>query len=289
LVLLALKTFAGWDVSIVDVLKFTNGIPCIFAAINLVYSGSEFPSEKKIISTLFGMLKILPRTVSATLVFNLLTNILPYALSKTLPLRDLGLFRVATSVIQAATSIFPVSSKAIFVAFVGAKSGSALCRTIMIASLLYFSILGFSAYMVTIFVPKLSQYLALVACLPVFYWAVVLERYWLAVGARRRVMFANLATSLLIVSSVFFVHELNQAMLVYATGFSAYLLVLNANSKSCIDIRIVYFVALLSPCVVWFEGLSVYIPLLYMSGLIFLAFALLRAFPAELRNLRFLK
>ena len=182
--LLALKMLADWQLSIVDVLIWTNLVPGLLAALGLVSSGSRLPPGKQLLSTMGNMFVMLPRMVSVTLVFNLLTNILPYILSKTLPVRDLGLFRVVTSVIQSATSLFPLNTKAIFVAFVGGERREALFKTIMSASLLYFSILGVFGYLLAWMVPKLSPYLVLVASLPVLYWAVVSERYLLASGSR---------------------------------------------------------------------------------------------------------
>ncbi len=285
--LLALKMQADWQLSIVDVLVWTNLVPGLLAALGLISSGSRLPPGKQLLSTMGNMFVILPRMVSVTLVFNLLTNILPYILSKTLPVRDLGLFRVVTSVIQSATSLFPLNTKAIFVAFVGGERREALFKTIMSASLLYFSILGVFGYLLAWMVPKLSPYLVLVASLPVLYWAVVSERYLLACGSRRQVMIANLTVGLLAVVAVFFVHELKQAVIFYALGFSAYALVLHACCQPRLHSGAMYWVVLMSPCIIWLQEMSVFVPILYMVSLIILAAVALRLRPADLRNLRF--
>ncbi len=285
--MLALKMLADWQLSIVDVLVWTNLVPGLLAALGLVSSGSRLPPGKQLLSTVGNTFVMLPRMISVTLVFNLLTNILPYILSKTLPIRDLGLFRVVTSVIQSATSLFPLNTKAIFVAFVGGERREALFNTIMSASLLYFSILGVFGYLLAWMVPKLSPYLVLVAGLPVLYWAVVSERYLLASGARRQVMIANLTVGLLAVVTVFFVEDLKQAVIFYALGFSAYALVLHACCQPRVHSGAMYWVVILSPCVVWLKEMSIFIPILYMVSLIILATVVLRFRPADLRNLRF--
>jgi hypothetical protein len=285
--LLALKMLADWQLSIVDVLVWTNLVPGFLAALGLVSSGSRLPPGKQLLSTMGNTIAMLPRMISVTLVFNLLTNILPYILSKTLPVRDLGLFRVVTSVIQSATSLFPLNTKAIFVAFVGGERRETLFKTIMSASLLYFSILGVFGYLLAWMVPKLSPYLVLVASLPVLYWAVVSERYLLASGSRRQVMIANLTVGLLAVLGVFFVHELKQAVIFYALGFSAYALVLHACCQPRFHSGAMYWVVILSPCVIWLQAKSIFIPICYMVSLIILATVVLRFRPADLRNLRF--
>lgn len=285
--LLALKMLADWQLSIVDVLIWTNLIPGVVAALGLVFSGSRLPPSKQLLSTMGNTFVRLPRMISVTLVFNLLTNILPYILSKTLPVRDLGLFRVITSVIQSATSLFPLNTKAIFVAFVGDERREALFKTIMSASLLYFSALGIFGYLLAWMLPKLSPYLVLVASLPVLYWAVVSERYLLASGSRRQVMIANLTVGLLAVVGVLFVHDLEQAVILYALGFSAYTIALRAGRQTSLPSGAMYWVVILSPCVIWLQAKSVFIPILYMLSLIILATVVLRFRPADLRNLRF--
>jgi len=286
-ILLALKMLADWKLSIVDVLVWTNFVPGLFAALGLVLSGSRLPPGKQFISTIGNAFAMLPRMISVTLVFNLLTNILPYILSKTLPVRDLGLFRVVTSIIQSATSLFPVNTKAIFVAFVEGEQREALLKVIMSASLLYFSLLGVFGYMLAWMVPKLGPYLVLVASLPVLYWAVVSERYLLASGSRRPVIIANLIVGVLAVVAVIFVQDLKQAEIFYGLGFAAYALVLHACCQSHLHQGVMYWVVILSPCVIWLQATSIFIPILYMVSLIILAIAVLRFRPADLRNLRF--
>jgi hypothetical protein len=288
-ILLALQLLASWSLNIVDILIWTNGVPCIFAVIGLLTSGSKLPSSKNTMSTMVGVLSLLPRMVSVTFVFNLLTNILPYILSKTLSLGDLGLFRVATSVIQSATSMFPVSAKAIFVAFIRGVKAEELCKALMLSSLLYFSVLGFFAYVGSWLFPNLSKYLTLIASLPVLYWAVVLERYQLAIGLRRRVIVANLIIGLLIICATIFVGDLSQAMIMYAIGFSGYVLILYINSQLCIDYRIIIFVTILSPIIIWLEDLSSFIPIFFMAALTILSIFLVRLNWANIHNLKQLK
>jgi len=285
--LLMLKISADWQLSIVDVLVLTNLVPGVLAMLGLVFSGSRLPPGKQLRSSIAKTILMLPRMISVTLVFNLLTNILPYILSKTLPVRDLGLFRVVTSIIQSATSLFPLNTKAIFVAFVGDERREALFKTVMSASLLYFAILGVFGYLLAWMVPKLSPYLALVAGLPVLYWAVVMERYLLASGLRQKVMIANLTVGIMAVGATYFVHELKDAEIFYALGFSAYALALHACCQPRIHSGAIYWVVILSPLAICSQPINIVIPILYMVSLIFLATLVLRFRPADLRNLRF--
>lgn len=285
--LLALKMLAGWQLNIVDVLIWTNFIPGGIAALGLILSGSRFPPGKKFISTMKNVVAMVPRMISVTLVFNLLTNILPYILSKTLPVRDLGLFRVVTSIIQSATSLFPLNTKAIFVAFVAEERRDVLFKTIMSTSLLYFAIVGVGGYLFAWAVPKISSYLVLVTSLPVLYWAVVSERYLLARGLRRQVMVANLVVGFLVVPAVIFVRDLQQAELFYSIGFSVYALVLHSFCQHRFHQGVMCWVVLLSPCVIWLQEKSVFIPILYMCSLVVLVITALRFRLADLRNLRF--
>jgi len=286
-VLIMLKISADWQLSIVDVLVLTNLVPGVLAMLGLVFSGSRLPPGKQLRSSIANTILMLPRMISVTLVFNLLTNILPYILSKTLPVRDLGLFRVVTSIIQSATSLFPLNTKAIFVAFVGDERREALFKTVMSASLLYFAILGVFGYLLAWMVPKLSPYLALVAGLPVLYWAVVMERYLLASALREKVMIANLTVGIMAVGATYFVHELKHAEIFYALGFSAYALALHACCQPRIHSGAIYWVVILSPLAICLQPINILIPILYMVSLIILATLVLQFRPADLRNLRF--
>ena len=284
---LLLNTLANWQLSIVDILIWTNLLPGVLATLALLLSGSRLPPRSQLFSTFGNTIRMLPRMISVTLVFNLLTNILPYVLSKTLPVRDLGLFRVITSIIQSATSLFPLNTKAIFVAFVEGGRREMLFMTVMSSSLLYFSLLGLFAHLLIWLLPKFNQYFVMVSSLPVLYWAVVTERYLLASGLRRQVMMANWVVAFCALIMIFLVHDLQQAQLFYALGFSAYALALYAYCKPRVHPVAMYWVAIFSPCIIWLQEKSMAFSVIYMVSLAFIAIVVIRFRPADLRNLKF--
>lgn len=286
-ILLGLKMLAGWNLSIVDVLILTNIIPGSFACVGLVATGSRLPSGNLLKSTIHNLISLLPKMLSVTLVFNLLTNILPYILSKTLPVRDLGLFRVLTSIIQSATSLFPINTKAIFVAFVAGERREALFKIIMSTSLLYFAVVGLSGYLLTLIVPKLSTYLVLVSSLPALYWCVVFERYLLASGMNRQVLVSNLVVGVAAISAVFFVKELSHAVLYYAIWISVYAIALMVHCPINRNRGITALTLALSPLVVWLQNISMLYAVTYLFALPIIAISIFSFKMANLRELRF--
>jgi hypothetical protein len=274
--------------SIVDILLLTNLIPCLFAVAVLFSHGAKLPVGRQLLSTCKNVLFLLPRMVSITLVFNLFTNILPYILSKSLPVRDLGLFRVIVSIIQSATSLFPINVRAVFVAFVSGGQRQEQYRIIMSVALFYFALVGLSGYAVGWLFPQYSAYLAMLPCLPVLYWAVVTERYLVASGLHRKVIIANLVLGVLAVAGmILFVQGLKQAELFYALGFSAYLLFLHLLCRPGIRLPVIFWVSVLSPFAIVLKDVNLIWGVLYMLSLLIIAVGILRLRPADFRTLRF--
>ncbi|MHC8310200.1 hypothetical protein ACYZUC_11390 [Pseudomonas sp. GT1P32] len=274
--------------SIVDILLLTNLIPCLFAVAVLFSHGAKLPVGRQLLSTCKNVLFLLPRMVSITLVFNLFTNILPYILSKSLPVRDLGLFRVIVSIIQSATSLFPINVRAVFVAFVSGGQRQEQYRIIMSVALFYFALVGLSGYAMGWLFPQYSAYLAMLPCLPVLYWAVVTERYLVASGLHRRVIVANLVLGALAVAGmILFVQGLKQAELFYALGFSAYLLFLHLLCRPGIRLPVIFWVSVLSPFAIVLKDVNLIWGVLYMLSLLIIAVGILRLRPADFRTLRF--
>lgn len=277
-----------WLLSIVDILLLTNIIPCLFAMAVLFTHGARLPLGRQLLSTCQHVLTLLPRMVLITLVFNLFTNILPYILSKSLPVRDLGLFRVVVSIIQAATSLFPINVRAVFVAFVSGGQRQEQYRIIMSVSVFYFALLGLSGYTLGWLFPQFSTYLAMLPCLPVLYWAVVTERYLVASGLHRRVIVANFVIGgLAVVGMILFVQGLKHAELFYALGFSAYLLFLHFLCRPGIRLSVIFWVSVLSPLAIIMKNISLIWGVLYMCSLLIIAVWVLRIRPADFRTLRF--
>ncbi|CAI8754234.1 O-antigen/teichoic acid export membrane protein [Pseudomonas sp. IT-P44] len=274
--------------SIVDILLLTNLIPCLFAVAVLFSHGAKLPVGRQLLSTCKNVLFLLPRMVSITLVFNLFTNILPYILSKSLPVRDLGLFRVIVSIIQSATSLFPINVRAVFVAFVSGGQRQEQYRIIMSVALFYFALVGLSGYAMGWLFPQYSAYLAMLPCLPVLYWAVVTERYLVASGLHRKVIIANLVLGALAVAGmILFVQGLKQAELFYALGFSAYLLFLHLLCRPGIRLPVIFWVSVLSPFAIVLKDVNLIWGVLYMLSLLIIAVGILRLRPADFRTLRF--
>jgi hypothetical protein len=70
--------------------------------------------------------------------------------------------------------------------------------------------------------PALAPYLALVACLPALFWAVLAERRLLAAGRRRALIGVNLVLGALALGLAWQVETLAQAGALYAACFAVY-------------------------------------------------------------------
>lgn len=220
--LLTANATAHLGLSIEAILIWTNLVPALGAGAALILA-SRLPRADEFLRVVARSLGRAPRLLTMTLVFNLLTNILPYVLSKTLPVRELGLYRVVASVVQSATSFFPVNTKAILATFVHDNCRSTYFRKVMGFSLAYFSILGGAALCVSIVEPRLAPYVPLIGSLPTLYWAVLTERYRLAERSYRAVLAANITIAAAISTAMFFVGTVEQAVILVAVGFSGYL------------------------------------------------------------------
>lgn len=284
--LLILKEWLKWPLSIVDILLWTNLLPASLAALALLRSGVRLPSRQTVGPLLAGVARVAPGNFSVTLVFNLFTNLLPYILSKTLPLRDLGLFRVVTAVIQSATTIFPINTKAIFVKLVGSEDRAGQFRILLAWSLLYFAGLGLVALATGRVDARLVPYLALMASLPTLYWAVLAERYLQATKRRRELMVANLVVGGIALAGAFLVETIAQAIIYYAFGLSTYagwLLVLNRRTVSLsASIPVIG----LAPLAVQLQSYSMVYPAIYFLIALLLAWRAFRPGLADLERLR---
>lgn len=284
--LLILKEQLDWELSIVDILFWTNLLPALLAALALLSSGVRLPSRQALGPILAGIARTVPGNLSMTLVFNLFTNLLPYILSKTLPLRDLGLFRVVTAVIQSATSIFPINTKAIFVRLVVSDDRAGQFRILLGWSLLYFAGLGLLALAAERVDVRLSPYLSLVASLPTLYWAVLSERYLQATRRRQDLMEANLAVGGVALAGAFLIETIGQAVIYYAIGLSAYAGWLLFLNRRHVNVFVSIAVVGLAPLAVQLQLASVIYPAAYFVGLLLLVWFAFRPGPADLERLR---
>ena len=284
--LLILKEWLKWPLSIIDILLWTNLLPASLAALALLHSGARLPSRQTVWSLLAGVARLAPGNFSVTLVFNLFTNLLPYILSKTLPLRDLGLFRVVTAVIQSATSIFPINTKAIFVKLVGSEDRAGQFRILLAWSLLYFAGLGLLALAAGLLDTRLVLYLALLASLPTLYWAVIAERYLQAAKRRRALKVANLAVGSMALAVAFMIESIDEAIIYYAIGVAAYagwLLILN---RRVVSLFVSIPVIGLAPLAVYLQRLSMIYPAIYFLMALLFAWRAFRLGLADFERLR---
>lgn len=284
--LLTMKEQLQRTFSIEEILLWTNLAPALGTSVVLVRMGVRIPAVREIGGLLAGVTRMAPGNFSVTLVFNLFTNLLPYIFSKILPLADLGLFRVITALVQSATTIFPINTKAIFVGLVSSKDKSGHLRTLLAWSLLYFAVVGLTALAAASVEPRVAPYLALVASLPTLYWTVMVERYLQAANRRRQLMVANLVVGTTVLLCAFQVHSIDAAVLYYASGLALYAVCVLCLIKDIAAPLMLAPVALLAPAVVWLQSDSLLYSAAYFLGLMVLAWIVFRPRFADLEHLR---
>lgn len=275
-ILLGCDRFGLKSFTLSELLIWTNLVPALLSTVGLFRQGSQFPPAEKLGAAMLAALRLFPRNVSTTLVFNCLTNIFPYVLSKEMNARDVGMFRIITAILQSATSLFPINAKAILAEFVEGKDRPRKIYTVMAAALLYFSLIGVSALLVAYFWPKLAPYMQMIAILPVLYWAVLLERYMLAAGMIRPLIVINLVIGLVAVAAVFFVKELKHAELLYALGLSVYACALLAHSQLKQARVTAYAVIVSSVLALWVETILPGTSIVYMCLIVAVSFVFMK-------------
>lgn len=275
-----------YEMDIQHILILTNLVPALVAAVFLIPSSRVSSNAGSLVEVVLSLWKSVPSMLSLTLVYNLFTNIFPFLLSKTLPADSLGLFRVVASLVQSATSFFPLNIKTIFVALVRSDERERHYTTIMSFSLCYFAAAGLATYaLVTVF-PKFQPYTALVCSLPVLYWAVLSERYLLAMNKVRYVRTVNVLVGISFLVAMFFVENVHQAILCYALGFSLYAaLLLNEVSKRICSLAAIWVCGLapLAALNSWHTALPA---LIYLIGCLALALGIIRFNLNDLRALK---
>lgn len=279
--LLALKELAYWPLTIVDILTWTNlaALPIFYPlALGVRWGGAWVRLRQA--------LRVAPGNISATLVFNLFTNLLPYLLSKTLPLHDLGLFRVMTSVVQSATSLFPVNTKALFVMLRRDADAAQLYPIVLGLSLAYFSGVALAMLALSVFEPRLLPYLALMGGLSALYWAVLSERYLLAVGRKHALVVANLVVGILALALALRVETLGQATMLYAASFAVYALWTLALAGWARYRIAALVVVAMTPIAIYVQSVNLVWAAVWQMGLIIVAFIFFGIRAGDLQRLR---
>lgn len=239
---------------IVEVMIWTNAIAGMGAICFLVLLGSKIPTGSDLLDTVKLGLSSLPKMFSVTLVFNLVTNILPFLLSKILLPKDLGAFKVTTSLVQSATSIFPVNTKAIFLAFMSKNYDAAILVPLVRLSLLYFTLAGFFVELGSyFFLTDARLFLNMMPMLPVLFWAMLMERFLLANNMYAPVLLANYVVSAVVLFATFFVGTLDQALLLYAVGLTGYAMCLLSACGRHVQKGAMSWVLIISLVGIWLQ------------------------------------
>lgn len=286
LALLALKEWLHWAFSIESILFWTNLVPAFGASVILVRSGVRRPRAREVGQLLMSVVRMVPGNFSVSLVFNLFTNLLPYIFSKTLPLAELGLFRITTALVQSATTIFPINTKAVFVRLVGSNNRAGHLRILLSWSLLYFAIAGLAALVLASAEARINPYLALLASLPTLYWTVILERYLQATNQRRRLMAANLVVGAAVLAYAFQIESIEEAVIHYAFGFALYAVWLLCLVRHVVSPVQLASVAMLSPVAVWLQGVSLLYSVVYFACLVMFTWIIFRPSFEDVKRLR---
>ncbi|WP_198358637.1 hypothetical protein [Noviherbaspirillum autotrophicum] len=275
-----------YEMDIQHILILTNLVPALVAAVFLIPSSRVWPGAGSLAGVVGSLWKSVPSMLSLTLVYNLFTNIFPFLLSKTLPADSLGLFRVMASLVQSATSFFPLNIKTIFVALLRSDDRERHYATIMSFSLCYFATAGLATYALVTILPKFQPYTALVCSLPVLYWAVLSERYLLAMNKVRYVRAINILVGISFLIAMFFVKNVHQAILCYGLGFSVYAALLLYEVSNRIHSLVAIWVCGVAPVTafsLWHTALPA---LIYLVGCLTLALGIIRFNLNDLRALK---
>lgn len=272
--------------SIRDILFWTNLIPATVVSLVLLRKNVVIPDVQALKGLMAIVFRMAPENFAISLVFNLFTNLLPYVFSRTLPLADLGLFRVITALVQSATTIFPINTKTLFVALVNSDNKSDYVRLLLVWSALYFALVGLGALFLANVRPQLLPYLALVTSLPTLYWTVMLERYLQAAGLRRALIAANLQIGAVVLAGAIFVQSVEAATYCYAFGLALYAFRLLSINRSILTLSNFAPIVFLSPVVVWLQSYSILYSVAYFIGVMLFVVIAFRPGPDDIRKMR---
>lgn len=220
--LVAWSYLNAFALPIVRILEASALIPALIAVVYLVIAGEGLPARGEFKRIMRAVVRAAPQLLSVTLVYNIMTNALPLLLSFMLSARDLGIYRIASSVVQSANALFPINTRAIFAALVKDEARTSLWGALSRIAVFYFSLAGAGVLLVGILFPQLAHYTLLAVCFPSLYFAVVTERYLIASGQARKVARINWFVGVLVLVTAAFQHQLIQIWMLYACAFALY-------------------------------------------------------------------
>lgn len=220
-----------FPLTIQQIMEISTLLPALAGLVLLgCYVG--LPSVKQLAEVMKHVAKQIPQLLTITAVMNLFTNGLPLLVMGYLSAPQIGLLRVAISVVQSATGIFPVASQAILAAFVRHKNPALLYGTLSRFAAFYFGSLASMLIAASYLLPSIRPYLTLVCLLPIFYEAILAERYLLATNRSLKLLRINLAIAIPAIVMLLTAATLQQVILLYAIGFTLYALLLRFAAHS---------------------------------------------------------
>lgn len=237
LILAGLLFFGGVSLSIEQLMIFSTCPSALAGFIVLTWMSRRELVQISSYSALWRALAMLPRMVSLTLVFNLLTNFLPYIATKILLPREIGIFRVMLAVVQSVSSIFPLNIKQVFSSMVGSENKQRLYASLMHVSAVYFLLLACGFLLVTCFYPPMQAYVRLLSMLPLFFWSMLTERYLQSCSMGNRVLAINLVFAIGILASSIFCNSLDSLIMLYVVSIFGYCAVLIGVADIAVPLR----------------------------------------------------
>lgn len=220
---------------LVRAMEVSATIPALIWLVFVLRNSDNHPRGQELLATVKNLLRQVPQLLTMTAVMNLFMSALPVFFARTLVPYDLGLFRVMTSVIQSSTSLFPISTQALLATFVQHAKGRELFALVEELATLYFAAIAAVLMLLGLVVPAAVPYVALAACLPVYYRAILLERHLTARHRTSLLMGINLLVAVPALAVVPSINTVEGATMLYATGFTAYAVVMAAMRRGFVQ------------------------------------------------------
>jgi hypothetical protein len=221
----------GFNLSLTQVVTISVWVVSALSMLYLFMHGAVVPGLRELKVTVGQVMHQVPRIISITAVMNMLTSASPLFLVNVLTSHDMGLFKVMTSVIQSATIVFPVSTQAVLTSFVTHPHGVKFYRLLSSIAMMYFAAACAGLVACALIAPSLVPYVGLAACLPAYYQGILLERHLTATHHIRLLVILNWAVVAAIALGFCLVTDLQEALLVYAGGFTLYALALGMTDR----------------------------------------------------------
>lgn len=277
--------WGGVGLSIEQLMIFSTYPSAVLGFLALVFASRRELLQVSSYSALWRALAMLPRMVSLTLVFNLLTNFLPYIATKVLLPREIGILRVTLSVVQSVSSIFPLNIKQIFSSMVGSENKQRLYASLMRVSAVYFLLLACGLIFVTFIYSPLEEYVRLLSILPLFFWTMLTERYLQSCSMGNRLLATNLIFSVGILVASFFCKTLDSLIILYVVSIFGYCAALIRVAEVVVPLR---YYLLGAVCLLQTALIGISLPLAFLLALTTVAGFLLygTSFRTDIRTLR---